>query len=254
MKFSIVTPSCNSSRYLRQTIESVLTQTGDFDIEYILADGGSTDDTLAIWREAKRDNNDPRTTMLQFSERDRGMYDAINKGFARATGDVFAWLNSYDLYFLGALGAVAKVFTAHPDVLWLTGRGSLINENKGNSRSYNPLIHYKREWIRRGFYGRYAPFIQQDAVFWRRSLWDKAGPCDASLRYAGDYKLWIDFARYASLVSFDFPVSCFRYHTANLSNEGNAYRTEMMHILPPGRTFLEWRVKVWSWLKNQIFS
>ncbi|MDE2071656.1 MAG: glycosyltransferase [Patescibacteria group bacterium] len=249
MKVSIVTPSFNSARFIRQTIESVLAQEGDFDIEYILQDGGSTDDTVQIWEELKSANTNPHITMRAFSEKDAGMYDALNKGFARATGDIFAYLNSDDMYLPGALAAVATAF-ANPGVEWVKGTNIVIDEDGAVIRRNRPLS-YKRAWIRRGIYGRYAPFIEQETVFWRRALWEKAGPFDASLRYAGDYKLWINFAAHAELVSIATAVSAFRRHGEQLS-AGVGYRQEQARVLPPGGTVLEWLIKLFYWLKNRL--
>ncbi|HEY4500327.1 MAG TPA: glycosyltransferase, partial [Candidatus Paceibacterota bacterium] len=98
MKFSIVTPVYNGQAHIRETIESVLSQEGDFEIEYFIMDGGSTDATVEIVLEyASRDKR-----VSVFSEKDSGMYDAVNKGFFKATGDVYAYINSDDVYEPGA--------------------------------------------------------------------------------------------------------------------------------------------------------
>ena len=101
MKISIVTPSYNGLRFLNAAAQSVLTQTGDLELEWIVVDGGSTDGTVDYLRKL----TDPRVHWT--SEPDGGQSHAINKGLARATGDVVAWLNTDDVYTPGALNAVA---------------------------------------------------------------------------------------------------------------------------------------------------
>jgi glycosyltransferase involved in cell wall biosynthesis len=91
MKFTIVTPSYNQGRFIERTVRSVLEQEGDFQLEYLVIDGGSTDETVSVL-ERYRDR------LSYISEPDEGQSEAINKGFARATGDVVAWLNSDDVY------------------------------------------------------------------------------------------------------------------------------------------------------------
>lgn len=251
MKFSIITPSFNSERFLRETIESVLAQKGNFEIQYILADGGSTDRTLEIFKEYQQKNTDPRITFVSFSEKDRGMYDAINKGFARATGDVFAWINSDDIYLPGAFAAIAKSFETFANVEWIAGQNTLINEH-GRTLRQSPCFVYNRAWIAEGVYGRYAPFITQETVFWRRSLWQKSGPLDAHLRLAGDYKLWISFAKEAELVSLQYPVSAFRRHRAQLSAMSNQYRTEQARVSVVQKTALVKKIMLFFWLTNHF--
>src|SRR5947209_7610807 len=110
MRFTIVTPSFNQREFLGRTAESILSQAGGFDLQWIVIDGGSTDGTLDLLRDLAA--RDPRVHVT--SEADRGQAHAINKGLARAGGDVVGWLNSDDLYAHGALAAVDDAFTKHP--------------------------------------------------------------------------------------------------------------------------------------------
>ncbi len=115
---TVVTPSYNHERFIEATIQSVLTQ--DYaPIEYIVMDGGSTDGTLDILRKYE-----DRLTWV--SERDKGQGDAINKGFRRATGDIWCWLNSDDLFTPGALKTVAEFFQSHPDASFVYGDAEAI--------------------------------------------------------------------------------------------------------------------------------
>src|SRR5262249_6239845 len=108
MRISIVTPSFNQCRFLRETIDGVLSQQGDFQVEMLVMDGGSTDGTVDLLRSV----GDPRLRWV--SERDRGQTDALRKGLRHVTGDVVGWVNSDDLYAPGALARVAAAFCAQP--------------------------------------------------------------------------------------------------------------------------------------------
>ena len=112
MKLSIITATYNSEKTVRNTIESVLLQTY-LDYEYLVVDGGSKDSTLEILREYEPQFNG---RMRWKSEKDRGIYDAMNKGFQRATGDVLMLINSDDLFARpDALELVVKEFEKHPE-------------------------------------------------------------------------------------------------------------------------------------------
>src|SRR5215212_7784658 len=112
-RISIVTPSFNQGRFLRETMQSVLGQ-GYPNLEYVVIDGGSTDESVDIIR------GHEQQLAAWVSEKDAGQYDAINKGFARTSGEVMAWLNSDDKYTPWALPVVGEIFAQLPEVKWLT--------------------------------------------------------------------------------------------------------------------------------------
>jgi len=183
---SIVTPSYNQVHYLESTIDSVLGQ--DYpNLEYIIVDGGSTDGSVDIIRRyADR-------LAWWVSEKDRGQTDAINKGFAKAKGDVLAWLNSDDTYEPHAVTEAVAFLRSRPEVGLVYGEANLIDESGGViGRFPAAQTDYKR--LRRGYV-----HIPQQAAFWRADLWKKVGPLDPSFYFAMDYDLWVRLARISRL-------------------------------------------------------
>jgi glycosyltransferase involved in cell wall biosynthesis len=209
VKISIVTPSYNGSRFLEAAARSILSQSGDFELEWIVVDGGSTDGTV----EFLRGLTDPRVRWT--SESDRGQSHAINKGLAQTTGDVVAWLNTDDLYAPGALAAVAEAFRASPDSRWLVGRYEVIDESGRVIRS--SVVWYKERSLRRYTYRALLRenFVSQPAVFWRREAGERAGPLDESLHWTMDYDLWLRLGRQSDPLCLDRVLAQFRLHPAS---------------------------------------
>ncbi len=244
MKISIITPSYNQSRYLRQTMHCVLSQAGDFDLEWLVIDGGSTDGTVELLRSCP----DPRLKWI--SEKDNGQSDAVNKGLARATGDIIGWINSDDLYTSGALAAVARAFTQHPGIAWLAGRCAIID---GNNRVIRPgITRYKNNQLKRYGYRRLLiqnPF-SQPAVFWRRGFGEGVGPLDVSLHHAMDYDLWLRMARRADPFLLPKTLALFRIHATSKSGTQTAERfAEQYHAAAPH--IHDRRTRLAHWLNNQ---
>ena len=202
---SLVTPVFNSARYLDATIRSVLSQNYP-NLEYVIVDGGSTDSSVDIIR-----GYEPYLHAW-ISETDRGMYDAINKGFARSSGECMGWISATDLLHAGSLFVVGGVFRTFPEVEWITGRPTGFNDD-GMAVEFLKL----RQWSRFPFLAGANRYIQQESTFWRRSLWDRAGArVDDSRRSASDFELWVRFFRYAKLYPVDALIGGFRSHPDSL--------------------------------------
>lgn len=204
-KISLVTPVFNSARYLEATLRSALCQ-GYANLEYIVVDGGSTDGSVAIIGKYASQLHS------WISEPDRGMYDAINKGFARSSGDLMGWISATDMLHAGSLFVVGSVFQTFPQVEWITGRPTGFNDD-GLAVEFLKL----RQWSRLPFLAGANRYIQQESTFWRRNLWERAGGrVDDSRRNASDFELWVRFFRHAKLYSVDALIGGFRAHPDSL--------------------------------------
>lgn len=256
MKFSIITPCFNMERTIENTIKSIIDQSGNFEIEYIIIDGASTDNTLNIANKFKniieRDNkrNCQKIEFKIISEKDKGMYDALNKGFRLATGDIFAWLNADDLYLSNAFETINNIFEKYPYIQWLKGNTKFADLN-GDLGKENTSYIYNKKWIQMGIYGRNAPFIHQDSVFWKKELWEKSGGLNSELFLAGDYDLWIRFAKYERLWSTNRAVSIFTKRVGQLSSNMKKYRDEQARISKE-KGFENKIVKIFFWLHNSL--
>jgi glycosyltransferase involved in cell wall biosynthesis len=197
LKFSIVTPSFNQAKFIRETIESVLGQEYP-SLEYIVIDGGSTDGTLDILRSYGN-------RLIWISEPDHGQADAINKGFRMANGDVFAWLNSDDMYLPGALKAVAAFFENNPSVGLVYGDALYVGvDGQLLKRKLAPQFE-RRELLR-------CCYIPQPAAFFRSAVWHAVGGLDDSLHHAFDWDLWLRMSQMCEIRKLAIALAAFRWH------------------------------------------
>lgn len=203
-KISIVTPSFNQSSFIEETILSILDQKYP-NLEYVIVDGDSTDGTVDIIKKYESH------LTWWISEKDKGMYDALQKGFAKTTGEIMMWLNSDDLLHKGALRNIAEIFNQFPDVSWVTGintrfdeRSRVIGANEAKRFSKYDFCLYEYQWI------------QQESTAWRRSLWNQAGGhINSTARLAGDLELWSRLIQHGALYPCDILIGGFRFRSDN---------------------------------------
>jgi GT2 family glycosyltransferase len=199
-RVTIVTPSFNQGQFIEETIRSVLLQ--DYpNLEYIIIDGGSTDNTLDIIRRY--------SSFLTYwvSEPDQGQADAVQKGWRHGTGEILAYLNSDDAYLPNAIASAVRGLNAHPNALavcggelWIDSQGIVIKENRPRSATWHALMQFE--------------FIPQPAVFLRRSAFQRAGGFNLGFRNVFDFELWTRLAMLGDIQCINRLLAVTRWHSS----------------------------------------
>ena len=230
-RITVVTPSYNQGQFIEETMRSVLLQ-GYPNLEYMVLDGGSTDNSPSIIRKYA-----PWLTYW-IIEPDNGQADAIARGFRRATGDILAWLNSDDLYMPQTLSNVARAFLAHTQAAIVYGNTYRINLD-------GDIIAERRQtpFSRSGYlYG--GMDLDQPGVFWTRDIYKRVGGVDSNLRFKMDtdlfYRFVLDGANFVYAKEF---LACFREHGATKSSTMKDVQMEETVLL----TAKYWRISPGSW-------
>jgi glycosyltransferase involved in cell wall biosynthesis len=235
---SIVTPSFNQGEFLAATIESVISQAGDFTIDYIVIDGGSTDDSIdiigrydALVRTSVFPVNCRGLTYRWVSESDKGQADALLKGFRMANGTILSWLNSDDVYLPGALQSVAGIFNDSPETGLVYGDANYCNsEGTAIGRYRTEEFDYdKLAWFN---------YICQPSTFFRKKVFDAVGGLDATLHFAMDYDLWVRIGKHFTCYYLPEFLSMYRLHESSKTildetlyhNSEEALRLAMKHF------------------------
>lgn len=238
---SIVTPSYNQGRFIEETVLSVKNQ--DYpDIEHIIVDGGSTDDTLEILKRYEGTYN-----LRWISEPDEGQADAVNKGFDMAQGEIIGWLNSDDVYFdTGTISAVVEAFQKHPEADVVYGDCAYIWEDGTILRiQCVPGFRYSR--LLRGC------FLEQPAVFFRRHVVE-SHKLDVRLKVAIDYEYWLRIGREYRFYRLPHILAADRNHRGRISiasrDKFQAVSAELRRQYLPNPT---WRHRL-EWQLDKVFS
>ena len=200
-RISIVTPSYNQGEYLEATLRSVLDQ-GYPDLEYIVIDGGSTDGSVDIIRRYE----DQLASWV--SEPDEGQADALAKGFARATGDVFGWLCSDDLLKPGSLWLAGAFFRLDPGLSMVYGDTEYLYPD--GSVKWKPRVSWDYETLLYAF-----NMVPQPSCFFSASVYQSLGGLDTTLNYAMDYDLFIRMGPSAGVVHVPTVLSSYRLHPSS---------------------------------------
>ena len=214
MRFSVITPNFNGALFVERTIQSVLEQRKDIDLEYIVIDGGSTDGSQDII------NRYGDAITHSIVEKDTGPANAINKGLQLASGDVIAWLNSDDLYFPGALARVQNAFDNSETAAMCFGGCAIIDEQDVEIRS--SITGFKEMFFPLScrFTYQCINYLSQPSLFFRRSAVERAGLLREDMVAAWDYdfilRLW--HSGPAVRVKGD-PLAAFRWHESSISGQ-----------------------------------
>lgn len=214
---TVITPSYNQGRFLQETIDSVLSQ-GIADLEYIIVDGGSTDESVEVIKRHERH------LAWWVSEKDRGQSHAINKGIARANGTWLAYLNSDDVYLPGALQSLLDALRAKPTARWIAG-GVV-----GFGSAEMPVHEWHLPTVPHGMLDLLSSRFQmaQPGHIWSRALVQQVGGFDDSLRYLFDINLYAALiAHGVTCEALDRPVAGYRFHaTSKTVAEGSLFEKE----------------------------
>ena len=206
MKISIITVCLNNAKTIEDAIKSVLAQSYD-DIEYIIIDGGSADETLSIIK--KYENEITR----YISEPDKGVYDALNKGLKLATGEVVGFLHADDFYATTeTIEKIARVFERNKvDCLW----GDLVYVGKENTEKiirYWKSGKYKKNLFKRGWMPAHPTF------FAKRRVYEKYGDFNTDFRIAADYEIMLRLLHKFNISSYYIPEVLVKMRVGGLSN------------------------------------
>lgn len=217
MLISVVTPVLNGAKTIERTLKSLESQKASY--EHVVMDGGSKDETEAIVRRFES-----RYPVRFLQQPDKSVFEGMWNGMERARGDIMGTIFADDFYLPWTLATVERVFAEHPEVDWLTGVPSWYFEDSGLqvTAPYAPV--YSRSRILAGWQGSHRlGFLQQESIFWRRSLWEREKPEIEKLlktfRYAADYHLWRRFALHAQLHTVSSVLACFTISSNQVSGK-----------------------------------
>jgi len=218
LKLSIVTPNLNGGKYIEQTIKSVINQNYK-NIEYIIIDGGSTDNSHAI---IKKYLNRVKHFVVR---KDKNMYEAINHGFSLARGDILTWINSDDFYYDNCLKSILKKIEKN-NYRWINCISS--STSKGKISAYPVPFYFPQKYIIEGrCHKSDFGFIPQESVFFTKKLYLKCGGVPARYQLAGDYYFWKKMATHEKLQPINLKCAIFRKRRGQLSGDMLGYYKEI---------------------------
>lgn len=228
MKISIVTPTWNQEKFIERTIESIINQRGDFELEYIIMDGGSNDGTVDILKKYDKILKDKKYSHITYiwkSEKDKGQSDAINKGMKMVTGDVVAFLNSDDTYLENTFSKIVKAFENNSSFNWVFGKCRIIN--KDDEEISKAITIYKNILLNIHSIPLLLAenYISQPATFWRREVLDEVGLFNEKEHIVMDYEYWLRIVtKYGDGYFLNEYLANFRYY--DTSKSGSRFKEQ----------------------------
>ena len=207
MKLSIITPSYNQGKFIKDTFESILNQDTNFQIEYILVDAASTDETSSIVEEYTPKFKAKGIEFIYICEKDSGQSNAINKGWKIATGDILTYLNSDDFYEPNVLQGITDYFKSNPEIKWAYGGWNFVNKKGLLYKKVQPIIFKKQKLL------DYCN-IAQPSCFCRKELIKEFGMLNEDMHLTMDYDLWLRFSTKYPAGIMNFVISNMRYYPA----------------------------------------
>ncbi len=223
---SIIVPTLNQSRFIAQTLDSIIAQRWPR-TEIIVVDGGSTDGTHEVVRSFGNE-------IAHFiSEPDRGQADAINKGFRLATGDLLAWLNSDDFYLPGTVEKIAPLLGDGSELRLAYGGTRALADATGSMTDW-PAPPFSREDLQT------RALIYQPSAFWTRVLWERTGELDVAQHFTLDWDWFLRASAHCDFQRIEQPLSVYRFHEGHKTGSGNPKRAAEICAFVEKHAGAEW--------------
>lgn len=239
--FAVVIPTLNSESHVGETIHSIASQTGDFNIHLHVQDGGSSDGTVELVHRWQAHLESPAlpfshniTRFTVQSGADTGMYNAIQKGFDTLQADWYGWIGSDNIFLPAAFQTVATLSDVATEFEWVIGSST---EQREDGLFFEIAEAYasapiSQRSIAMGLHdNKTLPNVQQEGVFWRDVLWEKCGRrLPEQFALAGDFALWVQFASVTEPLMVDYPLASFRRRAGQLSEDMGRYDSEVSEV------------------------
>jgi glycosyltransferase involved in cell wall biosynthesis len=233
-RFSVVIPTLNQAETIEDTLLSLIHQNYP-NLEIIVADGGSSDATASVLNRYREHLN------ALLPGPDKGQSDAINKGFARASGDIFFWLNSDDYLLPGALWRVAASFQADANLEFVVGAGDVISLDHRFLRHIPPLPMDEATMLN----WKNDQWVMQQCCFWTNTLWQGVGGVDEQLHLLMDYDLWFRFSRRTKAALINEKLAVMRYYPdAKTVKQRSKTSEELAYVYAKNGAFASLREQV----------
>jgi glycosyltransferase involved in cell wall biosynthesis len=237
---TIITPSYNQGNFIEETIQSVLSQEYP-NIEYIVVDGGSTDNTLEILRKYS-------DRLRWISEPDRGQSHAINKGFQMARGEIVGWLNSDDIYLPGAIGKVVSSFNSNPEIMMVYGEGNIIDETGRVKRRFP---HTEKQYdLWKLIYC--SDYILQQTTFFRRCIFDTIPMLDEALCFGMDWDLFIRIGKRFPVGYIPEFLGSVREYSETKTSSGGRERFRELVMIMRRHGYAQYPIAYLNYLRSSI--